>query len=211
MKSKGYLVNGSIIVSLALLAGGIGVFAAYRTFMVYDIPWGHRELPVPPRETTSIFRLDTQSYGNDPTGDTIYVTTRDGTVYSYTLFEDKWVPGEPAPGWDDSSWCVAPGPPSDASVWQPDPPPVEKKVLDSAGGLWGHGRVTNIRCYVLYRDGSLEVWTRQQNALTMTTFVDWAALFGTCGALVGALIGGCILIIRRSLKTRVAATPANPA
>ncbi len=211
MKRKGALVNGSIMASLVLLVGGMGVIAAYRTFMVYDIPWQRHPLPAPPGQTTNILLVDLQSYGNyDPTGDTIYVTTRDGTVYAHTLFEDQWLPGEPADRYDDSSWCVAPGPPSAADVWEPDAPPVEKKVLASAGWLWGSGftgNATILRCYVLYRDGSLEVWTRQKNSLSPTDFAGWASAFGGCGALVGAVIGGVILAIRHSAKARAAPTP----
>lgn len=203
MKARPCLLNGLIIVFPAILLCGIGVLFAYRMFLVYDLPWKHTSLPPPPDEIVDIVHIDFQSYMDDPTGDTIFVAAKDGAVYSNTLFGNEWLPVESVPDWgtDYTNQCAPtwPGAQSDAPIW--DPPPVEKKVADSAGVRFEHAMAIAVRCYVLSDDGSLDIWAREDDvSIGVAPFVLLAPVMGILGALVGALAGLLIVYLNQRRK-----------
>jgi len=197
------LRDGLIIISLALIMGGIGVVIAFFIFLNndYKIPWKHYPLKNTSTDFISIGYVEFNSYLEDPTGDTIYISTKDGLIFSKTLFENEWLLVESVPVWDTEhiSDCapVWPGAPSDAQIWEP--PPTEKNILDSAGARFERPFSIIVRCYVLSDDGSLEVWVRGDDAgkTGAYAFAFYAQCFGIIGVLVGIIMGGYIVRKRK--------------
>jgi hypothetical protein len=113
--------NTFVIVALAVLFGGGGSAIAYFEFMVYNLPWHTYQVASPPIPAVRILHIEYKSTLADPTGDTIYVSTADKSVYSTTLFENGWVLAQANPNWydDPSSICAPqwPGAQSDAQIW----------------------------------------------------------------------------------------------
>jgi hypothetical protein len=215
MKSNSGLANSLIIGSLALLMGCVGLAIAARILAAPDTSWKHQLLPIAPSQATR--KIHVKGVGiRDPTGDTIYITTKGGEIYSNTLFDDKWVQGEPAIPWKPV-WVRHCVPTWDS--WIPgvddmlEPPPVERKVLDSAGVTFGHAMVDDVRCYVLYDDGSIEVWGRELHSVwEEMPFVEFfcGPAAAVLGALIGILIGTGIVAIRhRRSKNGAKAGPST--
>ncbi len=203
--SNNCLLEGSIVAFLSVLLACIGVGVAVRIFTNYEIPWQRYVLLKPPKGTIEISGVDFHSYLDEPAGDEVHVRTADGAVYSNTLFEDTWQfvvgadakptsqPLKCAPAWSEQ--------PSDAPIW--DPPPIKKTVLDSAGARFEHSMAIAVRCYVLYDDGSLELWTRYDDFRSSAPLIFGAPLLGGFGALAGLVIGFLVVwgIRRRRRRT----------
>ncbi len=199
MKPKANLSNAFIIVALTLLMGGVGLAIAYFQFLVYDLPWNTYQLKNPPKDTVGIVHVEDQSTLIDPTGDTIYVITKDYSIYSNTLFEKEWKLAQANPSWEEdyASSCAPawPGAQSDAEIW--NAPPVEKKVVDSRGVRFEHALAIAVRCYVLSEDGSLEVWTREDSAISIIAFLQCGSVYVLVGVLLGIIIGVVVIRLRK--------------
>ncbi len=201
MKSKRWLVDWSIVAVIALLLSCAGVVAAWQMVVVRlgDRPWTRYVLPVPPVEAVNISRVAFHAYLGDPTGDTIYIQTRDNAFYFNMLYEDKWQPVD-HPGYSQDfpgEECAPdwPGAESSAPIWKA--PPVEKKVRDSAGFRYEPALAFFVRCYVLYDDGTLEVWSRYADATGLRAFLNfYGPAFLASGGLLGLGIGAVIVLIR---------------
>jgi hypothetical protein len=187
--------------------GGVGLAIAY--FMTlnkeYNIPWKHFTLPTPPKEIVAISHIEFHSYFDDPTGDIVYITTKNGKIYSNTLFQKDWMLIEDIPNFekDYTSDCAPTwaGAQSDSQIW--DPPPTGNNVHDSAGIRFEHSLAIDVRCYVLLDDGNLEVWAREDNAGSagIFAFIYYAQAFGCLGIIIGIIIG--VLVIRFRNKESV--------
>ena len=195
--------NGLMIASLALIVGIIGIVIAILIFLNndYEIPWNQYPLKNSSEDFVSIIYVEVNSFAEDPTGDTIYVSTKDGLIFSNTLFEEECLLVESVPAWETkrTSDCapVWPGAQSDAQIW--DPPPTEKNILDSAGIRFERPVSIIVRCYVLADDGSLEVWVREGDFLErFGAFVFYAPCLGIIGLLVGTIIG--VYMVRKKNK-----------
>ncbi len=178
--------------------------------------WERHSLPMPPAGTVRIagveFRPDVHgdpeqdlSMHADPTGDTVYVRTSNGTLYSNTLFADQWLPAErPADGAAaDASECAPAwsGIPPEVDE-KPDSPPVQKKVLDSVGERFGHTMVDAVRCYVLYDDGTMEVWGYEIHSGYIFAWIVSTPVLAVLGIIVGIIVGGIILIVRNRTREK---------
>lgn len=180
--------------------GGVGLATAYFMFLNddYEIPWKHFALPTPPKEIVAISHIEFHSYLDDPTGDTVYITTKNGALYSNTLFQKDWLLIEDTPNFekDYTSDCAPTwaGTQSNSQIW--DPPPTGKNVFDSAGIRFEHTLAIDVRCYVLTDDGNLEVWAREDNASSagVFSFAFFAQVFGCLGIIMGVIMG--VLLIR---------------
>lgn len=194
--------NGLMIISLALIMSVIGVVIAVLIFLNndYEIPWNHYPLNNSSKDFVGIVYVEVNSFLEDPTGDTIYVSTKDGFIFSNTLFEEEWLLVESVPVWETerTSACapVWPGAPSDAQIWES--PPTEKNILDSTGIRFERPVSIIVRCYVLSDDGSLEVWVRGDDLekAGIAAFVFYAPCLGIIGLLVGIIIG--VYIVRKN-------------
>ena len=206
------LVDRLIIISLIGVFGFLGLAIAYSQFMVYEPPWQTRRLPTPPDGVIQILQVELHSFGDDPTGDRVFVETDNGLIYSHTLFEDSWLAVDEVPDSDFhlSESCAPewPGAQSDSHIW--DPPPVEKEVRDSAGERIEHAIAIFVRCYVLSEDGSLELWTMQDSALGAIAFMQCGPFYALIGGLLGFMIGALVVWIRRRGRAEIK-TPANTA
>ncbi len=211
MKSNNVLINGLIIVSLALLMGGVGLATAYFMFLNlnqdYDIPWKHFTLPTPPKEIVAISHIEFHSYLDDPTGDTVYIMTKNGAIYSNTLFQKDWLLVEGTSNFekDYTSDCAPTwaGAQSDSQIW--DPPPAKENILDSAGVRFEHSLAIDVRCYVLSDDGNLKVWVREDNAGSsgVFAFAFFAQAFGCLGIIIGIIIGALLIRFRNRESVQV--------
>jgi hypothetical protein len=200
MKSNSCLVNSLKISFWGLLMGVFGLVLSYFLFLdtQYEIPWGRYHLPDAPKEAINIVFVEIVSTLEDPSGDIIYISTEDSSVYSNTLYENSWLLVESVSNWDSDhiSDCapVWPGAPTDAQIWEA--PPVKNNIIDSAGVRFERPLSIIVRCYVLSDDGSLEVWVREDNAgkAGVYSFAFFAPRFAILGIMVGVIIG--VLIIR---------------
>ncbi len=202
------LLEGSVVGFVSLLMGCIGVAVPVRLFTGYEIPWQRYALPSSPRGTTEISGVTFHSYLDQPAGDTVYVRTAEGAVYSNTLFEETWKTAGASDGEaaNHASQCspVWSETPSDAPIW--DAPPVEEQVLDSAGVRFEHSMAIAVRCYVLFEDGSIQLWTRYDDFRSSSALLIGAPLLGAFGAVAGLIIG--VLIVRAMRRKN--GRPAGP-
>lgn len=53
-----------------------------------------------------------------------------------------------------------------------------KKVIDSTGVSFAHALADSTKCYLLFANGDLEVWTRTQDAFSLIGTLGISALFG---------------------------------
>jgi hypothetical protein len=75
-----------------------------------------------------------------------------------------------------------------------DHPPIDEAILDSAGVRGERPLSTILRCYVLFDNGSLQVWTHKSDAMSLIMNELGKVLLVIAGSILG-LIGG-ILIAR---------------
>jgi hypothetical protein len=201
------LADRLIIGSLSVVLGVAGAGVAYSQFMVTELPWQQYRLPNPPDGAADISRVDLRSFGDDPSGDTIFIVTNDGDKYSYTLFEGQWLDVDTLPKSDFQATAACapdwPGAQSDADIW--DPPPVERKVRDSAGERIEHALAIFVRCYVLSDDSSLELWTREDDPFEIMGFMQCAPVYILVGGLLGAATGLIVVRTRKWLSTETTA------
>jgi hypothetical protein len=195
MKSSACLINGLVIGFLALLLGGIGFLIGNSTIGEYNPPWTHYPIPSPSEEIVDIVHVEIASTLTDPTGDTIFVKDKNGEIYSNTVFQNKWSVVDPVPTWDNKSPYSCTGDylaPSGSHMW--DRPPVDKSVVDSYGALFERPVSTIVRCYILFDDGSLEVWVHSGNAMDSLAGIFTKMVYAIIGVIIGIIIG--IIIIR---------------
>lgn len=172
----------------ALILGGIGLTMAYAGFLGFVVPWERHMMEAPPKNIVDIAHVEFESSVSDPIGDTVYVTTEDGAVYSNTLFKREWNTTESIPIWDYEYWTICapewPGAQSGSLIW--DPPPVVGSVKDSVGIRIERPLSIIVRCYVLLEDETLEVWTRGEDAYSM---IGRTLVFTFSGILLGTILG----------------------
>jgi hypothetical protein len=53
-----------------------------------------------------------------------------------------------------------------------------RKVIDSSGVSFAHALADSTKCYVLFEDGNLEVWTRTQDAFSLMGTIGISVLLG---------------------------------
>ena len=186
-----------IIVLVALSFGGIGFFIGDSRMGDYNPYWENVSLATPPINITKIEHIEIISTLPDPIGDIVYVSNKDGIVYSNTLFQSSWSAVAPVPVWDNdyaSDCATEKDNPSDSHMW--DNPPIENGVIDSASFRFERPVSTIVRCYVLLDNGNLEVWTHSGNAMDLMAHNFIKLMYGVFGALIGAIIGIVILRAR---------------
>lgn len=195
MKSKTCLRNGLIIGFLASLIGVLGFSIGNSMIGKYNPSWTHYPIESAPKEVIDIVYIDIRSTVDDPTGDILYAATKNGEIYSNTVFQNDWLLVDPVPVWDNNytTECATEWPgPSDAHMW--DTPPIEKGAIDSVGVRFERPVSIIARCYVLSDDGSLEVWIHSGNAMELMAGEFLKMMFAIFGVILGIIIG--VIIIR---------------
>lgn len=198
MKSKTRLVNGLIIAVIILLSGGVGFLVGNFVIGEYNPPWKHYELESAPPNLVNIEFIEIKSTLFDPTGDIVYVSDKDGIVYSNTTFQTEWLVVEPIPTWENNYLidCISERlGPNKAHIW--DNPPVKRTVIDSAGVIYDRPLSTIVRCYVLLDDGSIEVWVHSDDFLRYLAFDFFKKVFPLFGSILGVII---YVIVKRNRK-----------
>jgi hypothetical protein len=140
-------------------------------------------------EVNEIIALEIHHTLVDPTTDVIWISAEDGGNYSNVLFQENRSQVGAVPKQDFEY-------PACATEWN-DLPPV-RRVISSAGVRFERPLSTILRCYVLYEDGRLQVWTRKTDVYT---FLRIMFLSGIGGLVIG--ISASIFLIRRAANTPI--------
>jgi hypothetical protein len=175
IRSKFLAVVIAIILSLlsAFLGAGAGLFL-YGNLIP---PWKHYQISSLPG-ATDILQIDIHASLTDPAEDVLYVTAEHKQLFSNTLFQKDWHLVESVPE-NDYEFPLC------ATEWK-DHPPVSAGIIDSAGVRFERPLSTIVRCYVLFKDGSLQVWTRSTDVFSLMTIVS---VGGLLGFILGMTIG----------------------
>ncbi len=190
MKPRSCLLESLIIGLMGLAVGGLALLIANMLIGNYDPPWVHYTLPTTPQSAVSILHVAIRSSLEDPTGDIIYIATKDGTVYGNSLFQQSWLSVAPSPDWNNTGISKC------ATVWD-DHPPVGGGVIDSAGVRFERPISTILRCYVLMDDGSIQVWVHSANGMDLFKNISSKMGVGAFGGILGIAAGVLIIILRR--------------
>jgi multisubunit Na+/H+ antiporter MnhB subunit len=173
MKTRSRFLAIIIVIILSLLGIILGTIAG---FLLYDrlIPrWTYYDI-TPPLGAKDIVQVEIIRTLTDPTDDVLYIYTDGGQLFSNILFQKEWYPVEVAPKNDYEF-------PKCATEWK-DHPPTKSEIIDSIGVRFERPISTILRCYVLYKNGTLQVWTRSTDVYSwMITIV--------AGGLLGFIIG----------------------
>jgi len=207
MNIKTLLLNSLTICAFSLVGYVVGQFIGSSLVGEYNPPWIHYVIQSSPSTMVDIVHVDIQSSAEDPTGDILYAATKTGEVYSNTLFQSNWRSVEVIPAsnnnwdinWDITECAPKWSTPTDAHMW--DSPPVEKKVIDSAGIRIERPASIIARCYVLSDDGSLEVWVHSGNAMDSAVGDFSKMVYALLGVLLGIVIGIVIIRLRKRAKS----------
>ena len=198
MNSKGRLTNGLIIGFLALLIGGIGFAIGNSKIGEYNPQWTSYSIKGAPKNIVKIVHVEIKSTLPDSTGDIVYVSDKDGVIYSNTTFQSEWSILEPVPTWNNDRLSKCTNEKlgtTDSHMW--DAPPINKQAIDSLGLAIERPVSTIVRCYVLLDDGKLEVWTHSGNGMDLTAGEFTKIMFGVFGAIIGVIIGIGIIRFRK--------------
>jgi hypothetical protein len=203
MKSKTCLLSGLTICFASLFTGGIGLVVGILLFGNYSPPWQHYSIQSAPAEIVDIVHIDIQSTLDDPTGDILYVASKEGIVYSNSLYQDKWLVIDPVPNWDDDPTNLT----ECATEWADHPlaapPSVDGVVVDSAGVRFERPLSSIWRCYVLLDDGRLQVWVHSSNVFDL--LANWRSkiICTAIGGMLGIITGVFIVRFRKQKAEKV--------
>ncbi len=224
MKLKLSAIEIAIMMGSALIMACVAVVVAFYAVIFPMPPWQRHQLPAPPGKIAQILHVEFRPHAfsipdtpepdhADPAGDTVFVSTTDGAVYSYTLFDDQWQRVTAPEAWNatPATQCAPKwdNPEPDARILEPLP--LEKSVRASSGIRVGHTMVDAVRCYVLYDDGGLEVWGRELSGDVVFVFVYLTPVIAAVGLVIGLLIGALIAFIRHRVRARAAPPPSAAA
>ena len=185
MKIRSTLLLALISIVVSLFGAGLGAVSGAFLYAYYIPPWKHYEISSF-QGAKDILQIDIQSSLEDPTEDTLYVVSENGKVFSNTLFRDSWNPVESLP---ENNYEF----PLCATAWQ-EHPPIQKGLVDSAGVRFERPLSTILRCYVLFKDGRLQVWTRSTNVFSLMNFVSASAILGLFAGIIASVF------VRRRLR-----------
>jgi len=149
-----------------------------------------------------ILHVDINSTFDDPTNDVIYVKSKDGKVFSNSLFQSNWQEVDPVPSEEkDLDKC--------ATDWvEADRPPVGNNVVDSAGVRIERPSNLILRCYVLLDDGSLQAWVYYISSLGFMGVAMARSLYILPGAVIGVILGYFVV---RLINKRISSVKAENA
>ena len=173
-----------LMVSGFILLGGVAGLLVGAFLFTYFIPfWSHTEIDIEGHMFSEItvveFFLSTNF---DPSKDNVILKTEDGEYYSYNQY--KWQQTEL------SDIDLTKFHHNSCNEWA-GPPPASylKRTEDMAGVDYEHPLAHVSRCYILFPNGSLELWTRDINVGHLF-YVRVSTL--VLGVLAGAITGGII-------------------
>jgi hypothetical protein len=185
MENKNYPIIKLLSVLLIPLLGALlGAFLGISIVYYYtSVLWKHYEIS-PFQGAKSILHVDAHF---SPTDDVLYIVSENGTVFYNTLFQNEWQVAPPIPKQEYNL-------PSCPPEWDI---PIKNNVIDSVGINISDIDTTSVsRCYALFNDGSIEVWTRTQS----TFYAILAYAGGGLGLIIGSIIG---VIISASLWHKI--------
>jgi hypothetical protein len=191
MKIKSTLSSVLISIAVSLLGALIGGAVGLFLYGYYIPQWKHYEIVSLPG-ANDILQIDIQSTLDDSTDDTLYVVSENEKVYSNTLFQDNWKLVDSIP---ENNFEF----PLCATEWN-DHPPVKTGLVDSAGVRFERPLSTILRCYVLFTDGSLQVWTRSTD---LGGLIAMEITSGLIGLVIGIIVSISIWRKMRNTASRI--------
>ena len=171
----------STIVSIVPLLGALlGAFLGIRSvpysrFII--LPWKHYEIS--PLEGAKNILYVNSPFSGEPTDDVLYVLSENGTIFSNKLFQDEWQIATSEQTRETSS-CP--------TEWLPL---IKNNISDSVGVVHTDEFSGTLRCYILFNDGSMQVWTRSSSVYE---FFYTGSISGGFGFIAGAIVGVIISI-----------------
>jgi len=186
MKIRSLFLAVVITIILSLLGTFLGASAGLLLCSRFFPPWRHYNV-TPSPGATDIVQVEIKYALTDPTEDVLYVSAEGAQLFSNTLFQKDWYSVEAAPKNDYEF-------PKCATDWK-DHPPIKSGVIDSAGVRFERPLSTILRCYVLYKNGTMQVWTRVTDVFSWMTAI---AVGGLLGLITGITIG--VSFVRNARK-----------
>lgn len=170
-----------------LLGGIIGILVGAFLF-TYLIPfWYHTEIDVEDHSFSEIafveffYTSNYELFQDDVNQDNVILRTEDGKYFSYHW--NKWQQAELS----QVNLSDYPYNYRACDEWASPPPATYlRRTKDSFGFDFAHAIANSARCYILFPDGSLELWTRDYDAFSLF-FIGTSSLF--FGMLVGGILG----------------------
>jgi hypothetical protein len=157
----------------ALLGAFLGIKSApYLRFVI--LPWKQYEISPLDGAKNILYVNSPFSFSDDPTNDILYVVSENGTVFSNTLFQDEW---QIAKSEQIQKTLSCP------TAWLPL---IKNNILDTASISHSDEFSGTIRCYVLFKNGDMQVWT------SSTIFYEYPYMIiisGGLGFISGAIVG----------------------
>jgi hypothetical protein len=188
MKPHSAFKNFFSIFILACLGGIVGFTFGNMLFSFFIPPWSRFPIKSPPEKASRIISLEIKSDRSNPENDSIFIVTDAGKLLSYKLFLEDWQEIKIGP--TPEAWIV-----KCARPW-PNRPLVLMKVVSSLGVAFDHALLRAEKCYVLFENGSLEVWTRETDVFIAIYVVG----IGTIIGFIVGLWGGNRFIKRKNNK-----------
>ncbi len=173
-----FLVTGGFI----LLGSVAGLLVGDFLFTYFIPSWSHTEIDTENhnfREITLVeyFYLE----NHDLSQDNVILKTEDGAFFSY--HHHKWQQTE-LPDVDLTKFPHTYPP---CNEWA-SPPPASylRRTKDTAGVDFAHALANSSRCYILFEDGNLELWTRDYGVFDLIYIGFWSLFLGM---LIGGIFG----------------------
>ena len=137
------------VLAIPLLSALLGTFLGLGLLAMYRIsePFEHYDIS-PLEGAKSILYVEVPSLGK-PDGGVLYVISANGAVFSNTLFQDEWQTAAFTPELPQET------PPCHNEYLEYLP---RKNIADSAGVIHGGDYSSARQCYILFSDGSMQVW-----------------------------------------------------
>lgn len=202
MKLNSLLLNSLFVFTFSLLGFGTGKLIGNFFIGESEPAWDYYTLPSLPKKILNIVYFQPSPTSEYLPGDSLFVRTKNGEFYSYTLFEDKWMFVDADPThWDNpyvSKCAIEWAGPSDFSQLKAYPP-VNRDVLDSMGeNSWRSPSTSIAKCYMLLDDGSIQAWIYSGNAKDLLKNRFLKKVLMITGMSTGFILS--ILIILHSIR-----------
>jgi len=182
---KSLSINVSIIPLLSALLGAFLGTKLTPYLGIIILPWKKYDISLLEGAKNILYVDSPFSFSDDPTGDVLYVVSENGTIFSNTLFQDEWKIATPKQTRETLS-CP--------NEWLPL---IKSNISDSVYIVHSDEFSGTIRCYILFKNGDLQAWTRSSSVFQ---YLYIAIIGGGLGFVSGAIIGviASVFIWRKS-------------
>ena len=185
------------VLTIPLLSALLGTFLGLGLLAVYHITEPIEHYDISPLEGGKRILYVEAHFSDKPDGDVLYVISENGTVFTNTLFQDEWKITTFTPELTQKT------PPCQNEYLEHLP---KKTIADSIGVFRGGDYGSVWQCYILYSDGTMQVWINSFSVFDLLT----AYLSGGLGFVIGVVFGiFASIFIWRKHKTTTAQSITN--